>query len=84
MYGYWQKKFGGDRAIVGQTIKVDGKQTQIIGVMPKEFHILDQDDPALLIPFQFDRAKTFLGNFSYMTVARLEAGSRPLNGPPWT
>ncbi len=74
MYGYWQHKFGGDRAIAGQTIKVDGKQTQVIGVMPKEFHFLDQDDPALLIPFQFDRAKTFLGNFSFMTVARLKPG----------
>src|ERR1043165_935618 len=31
MYGYWQKKFGGDRGIVGQTIKVDGKQPQVIG-----------------------------------------------------
>lgn len=74
MYGYWQHKFGGDRAIVGQTIKLDGKPTQVIGVMPREFHFLDQDDPALLIPFQFDRAKTFLGNFSYMTVARLKPG----------
>jgi putative ABC transport system permease protein len=74
MYGYWEKKFGGSREIVGQTIKVDGKQTQVIGVMPKDFHFLDQNDPALLVPFQFDRAKTFLGNFSYMTVARLKPG----------
>ena len=50
MYGYWQHKFGGDRAIVGQTIKVDGKPTQVIGVMPREFHFLNQDEPSLLIP----------------------------------
>ncbi len=72
--GYWQHKFGGDRNVLGQTIKVDGKPRQIVGVMPKSFHILDQPDPALLIPFQFDRAKTTLGNFSYFTIARLKPG----------
>jgi len=74
MYGYWQHKFGGDRGIVGQTIKVDGKPTQVIGVLPRDFHFLDQQDPALLVPFQFDRAKIFLGNFSYTTEARLKPG----------
>ena len=74
MYGYWQRKFGGDRGIVGQTLKVDGKPRQVIGVMPKDFHFLDQQDPALLIPFQFDRGKIFLGNFSYFTIARLKPG----------
>jgi predicted permease len=74
MYGYWQRKFGGNREIVGQEIKVDGKPRVIIGVMPKDFHFLDQEDPALLIPFQFDRGKIFLGNFSYFTVARLKPG----------
>ena len=72
--GYWQHKFGGNRNVLGQTIKVDGKPRQIIGVMPQGFHILDQDDPALLVPFQFDRAKTVLGNFSYAMVARLKPG----------
>lgn len=74
MYGYWQRKFGGDRNIVGQVLKVDGKPRQVIGVMPKNFHFLDADDPALLIPFQFDRAKIFLGNFSYFMIARLKPG----------
>jgi predicted permease len=75
MYAYWQRKFGGDRNVVGQTLKVDGKPRQIIGVMPKEFGFLDQDDPALLIPFQFDRNKIYLGNFSYTMVARLKPGA---------
>ncbi|HET6934066.1 MAG TPA: ABC transporter permease [Candidatus Angelobacter sp.] len=75
MYGYWQRKFGGDRAIVGQAIKIDGKPHQVIGVMPKTFHFFGQsDEPALLVPFQFDRNKIFLGNFSYMAIARLKPG----------
>jgi predicted permease len=75
MYGYWQRKFGGNRAIVGQAIQLDGKPTQIIGVMPKDFHIMDQDDPGMLLLFQFDRGKIFLGNFSYFTIARLKKGA---------
>src|SRR5260221_243295 len=74
MYAYWQRKFGGDRNVVGQTIKVDGKARQVIGVMPKDFHFLDMEDPAVLTPFQFDRAKIFLGNFSYFAIARLKPG----------
>ncbi len=74
MYGYWQRKFSGNRSIVGQAIQVDGKPTQVIGVMPRNFHILDQEDPAMLLLFQFDRGKIFLGNFSYFTIARLKQG----------
>jgi predicted permease len=74
MYGYWQHKFGGDRNVIGQTLKIDGKPHEIIGVMPKDFHFLDQEDPALLTTFQWDRSKTLLGNFSYMGVGRLKPG----------
>jgi predicted permease len=74
MYGYWLRKFGGDRGIIGRTIQVDGKPRTVIGVMPKNFHLFDPEDPALLYPFQFDRQKLFLGNFSYTAVARLKPG----------
>ena len=73
-YGYWRRKFGGDRSVIGKTLVVDGKQRQIIGVMPQRFHFLDRSDPAIITPFQFDRNKTNLGNFSYNGVARLKPG----------
>jgi len=73
-YGYWRHKFGGDPSIIGKTITVDGKRRVIIGVMPQRFHFLDHSDPAIITPFQFDRANTFLGNFSYDGVARLKPG----------
>jgi putative ABC transport system permease protein len=73
-YGYWRGKFGGDPSVLGKTIVVDGKQRQIIGVMPQRFHFLDRSDPAIITPFQFDRNKTNLGNFSYDGVARLKSG----------
>jgi predicted permease len=73
-YGYWRRKFGGNRSVVGRTINVDARQRQIIGVMPERFHFLDWEDPGLVLPLQFDRNKTTLGQFSFEGVARLKAG----------
>jgi predicted permease len=73
-YGYWQTKFGKDPSIAGRNLTIDGKPRQVIGITGKEFHFLDAEDPAVILPFQFDRAKTKLGNFSYMGIGRLKPG----------
>ena len=72
-YGYWQRKFGGDRSVVGKTITVDGDLRQIIGVLPRDFRF-GGPDLALLLPLQLDRSKTFLGRYSFDSVARLRPG----------
>ena len=74
-YGYWRRKFGGDRSVIGKTITADGKLRQIIGVLPQDFRFEDWSDLALLIPMQFDRAKTTLGQYSYDGIARLKPGA---------
>jgi predicted permease len=74
-YGYWQRKFGGKPSAVGQTIRVDGEQRLIIGVMPERFRFLDREDLAMILPLQFDRNKLYLGNFSYEGIARLKPGA---------
>jgi len=33
----WQRLFGGDRAIIGKNVTLDGKKFQVIGVMPPRF-----------------------------------------------
>ncbi len=73
-YGYWHEKFGGASSVIGRTITVDGKPREIIGVLPRTFHFLDYDDPALVLPFKLDRNKIKLGNFSYESLARLKPG----------
>src|ERR1700728_3398611 len=73
-YGYWQRKFGGATSVIGRSIAVDGKPREVIGVLPKGFHFLDTQDAALILPFQWDRSKTKLGNFSEEAIARLKPG----------
>ena len=71
--GYWTRKFGRDRSVIGKTISVDGKLRHIIGVLPQDFRF-GGPDLALLLPLQFDRTKTTLGQYSFHSVARLKPG----------
>ena len=73
-YAYWQQKFGGATSVIGTSITMDGKSRQIIGVLPRGFHFLDYEDASLVIPFQWDRSKTKLGQFSERALARLKPG----------
>jgi predicted permease len=36
-YGYWRRRFGGDPAIVGQTIAINGRPFTVMGVTPERF-----------------------------------------------
>lgn len=71
--GYWRSRFGGQPSVIGTRLLVDGKARAVIGVMPETFSFLDQK-PALFLPLRLDRNHTFLGNFSFQSVARLKPG----------
>lgn len=72
-YGYWQRRFGGEASALGKRILVDGTAREIIGVLPRDFRFMDFK-PDMILPQRLDRAKTFIGNFSYQGVARLKDG----------
>jgi len=72
---YWQSRFGGNTSVIGRGIVLDGRPTEIIGVLPAAFQFLDRKAD-LFLPMQRDRAKVFLGQFSFQSLARLKAPAR--------
>jgi len=72
-YGYWQRRFGGDRSVIGRKINVGAQSQEIIGVMPKSFRVVTAE-PELIVPLRFDRSQLLLVSFNFQTVARLKPG----------
>jgi predicted permease len=72
-YRYWQRRFGGERSVIGRSIQVDGTTRTIVGVMPRGFRFIDQDFD-LLIPFAFDPSNQILAGFGLNGIARLKPG----------
>ena len=60
--GLWRRRFGADRSIVGNTIRLDGQAFQVIGVMPPRYEVIFPRDAsvpsdiALWTPFRDDIA----------------------------
>ncbi len=72
-YGYWQRRFGGERSVLGRLLTVDGVPLEIVGVMPEGFRVLDTAAD-LIAPIRFDRSRLILPGFGFEGVARLKPG----------
>jgi predicted permease len=80
-FGLWQRRFGGDRSIIGHDFLMDGRDAVVIGVMPEGFawHIKQgshtRQSAQLWSAWQVaDELKLRRGRFA-MAVARVAPGS---------
>src|SRR5262249_35261815 len=67
----WRDRFGGDRNIVGRTVRIDGAQWTIVGVMPQEASF--PFEIQLWVPMAGDPAQTY-GSYTGDAIGRMKAG----------
>jgi predicted permease len=73
MHDAWRSRFGGDPAVLGSRIELDGESTEVIGVMPEGFAYPDPSTVAL-VPAWLNVDEGF-GAFGIRGLARLAEGS---------
>jgi putative ABC transport system permease protein len=72
-YRLWKNHYNGDPAIVGRGVRVNGRQTTVIGVMPPDFTFPNSEQ--LWTPLLLDPAKTERGKGdSFGVLGRLRPG----------
>ncbi|MBI1752577.1 MAG: ABC transporter permease [Acidobacteria bacterium] len=78
-HGFWKRRFGADPSVVGRSIRLDGEDVPVAGVMPEGFRVPYQVGnsevfvPLRLAPNQLDqRGSHFLGG-----LGRLKPGVDP-------
>lgn len=70
-YGLWKRRFGGNGAIVGSNIQLNGQPYMVVGVIGREFVT---DNPAdLWLPFQFELTSPDQAHY-FGVIARLKPG----------
>jgi putative ABC transport system permease protein len=73
-YGLWQRRYAGDPEIAGKTILINGSDTVVVGVMPRNFQILG-NGVDLWTPLTFDAGAHTVRGVNYLeVVARLKRG----------
>ncbi|MGE3277949.1 MAG: ABC transporter permease, partial [Vicinamibacterales bacterium] len=72
-HSYWQRALGADPRAIGQSLMVDGRAREVVGVLPAGFRFL-RHAPDVVLPLRLNRATTQIGLFRYQGIARLKAG----------
>ena len=74
----WRQSFAADPALVGQTIRINGSQTTVVGIMPPEFEFaspwMRTETCQLWVPLQLKRGEGDRGSHWLCTVGRLKPG----------
>jgi len=74
-YGLWQRRYAGDREIIGKSILVDDKPYTVVGVLPRGFSLFGTSRQLdLWMPFAFERTQLDRENHSVIVFGRLRKG----------
>ncbi|HKP13125.1 MAG TPA: ABC transporter permease, partial [Blastocatellia bacterium] len=71
-HGLWQRRFGSDPAIIGQTITLNNRPRTVIGIMPPGFKFPEIAD--LWLPLALDTKRYTRNDHGLSAIARLKPG----------
>lgn len=76
---FWLARYGGDRDIVGRTLRLDGEVVTIVGVMPARFdYKMLWGNVALVRPLNFTKDQSlYRGYRAFSLIGRLKPGVTP-------
>ena len=69
--GFWLRRFGGDPAIVGRTITLDGSARTVIGVVPRDFRFPYREQDFYIAAVFPPEVLAQRGNYSWYVAAKL-------------
>jgi putative ABC transport system permease protein len=73
--GLWRSRFQSDPTLPGKTIKVDGEDFTVVGVMPPEFEFQFWGGARQLwVPIFYTKGDRERGSHSFVSIARLKPG----------
>jgi putative ABC transport system permease protein len=74
-YGLWKRRYGADRTLVGRTIRIDGEDFAVIGVMPSDFRWqFWSGQRQLWVPVGYTQTDKGRDDNSFISFARLKPG----------
>jgi putative ABC transport system permease protein len=74
-YGLWKGRYGGDPSLVGRTVRIDGADFTVIGVMPREFEWqFWSGQRQLWVPVGYTKTDFGRDDNSFISIARLKPG----------
>jgi len=74
-YGLWKRRYGGDPALVGKTVKIDGADFTVVGVMPPRFEFqFWSNQRQLWVPVGYTKTDYGRDDNSFVAFARLKPG----------
>jgi putative ABC transport system permease protein len=78
-HAFWQRRFGGNAAAVGDRLTIDSQPAEVVGIMPPDFRFLDRTpQPDLIVAMRLDPAAARInGGVNYLGLARLKPGVTP-------
>ena len=72
-FAFWQRRFGGDRGVLGRLLQIDGRPVAVVGILPPNFELPNLASADLLLTQQLNIRPGV--TYSFLTpIARLKTG----------